>query len=207
MTQRTRIFRIVLKDLEGVPVVAVKSVLCTNPKIPFAVLKKGQTRVLGKSIFNRKVLELNDAAGRQVRVKICSRLCQMGGCADGKWQVEYHKNCKNENRNDTIHVGRRMGKCFTHSSIPLSKPDEVSDIFHWMEDKVHILSMPNRTLNISLGNGKSDYLCNLLQLHSSCFYACKTVNMVCASGKFGVVLPRIQHNSLLQSQHNHRLGQ
>ena len=74
MTEGSRVFRIVLKNLESVPVVPVKSVLCTNPEITFAVLKNGQARILRKAVFNVEVLELNDTARREVGIEICNRI-------------------------------------------------------------------------------------------------------------------------------------
>src|SRR5215212_8406754 len=46
MAERIGVIRIMLKDLEGVPVVAVQSIRCADPEEPPAILENGQSGVL-----------------------------------------------------------------------------------------------------------------------------------------------------------------
>src|SRR5215207_3579918 len=64
---------------------------------------------------------------------------------------------------------------------------------------------PKSNLTKILPVGNLAYLCNLLQLLSSCFYACKSVNKVCTR-ELLELFSLAFHTTHQKNQDNHRLS-
>jgi hypothetical protein len=67
-----------LINLEIEAIIAVKTILRTDPEVALAILKNGQSRVLGKAIFNGEMLELDNTPRGDIEVNVKCCLCRTG---------------------------------------------------------------------------------------------------------------------------------
>ena len=56
-----------LENLEIIPVITVQPILCADPQVTVAVLKKGQPRVLRETVFDGKVLKTDTLPSAKFR--------------------------------------------------------------------------------------------------------------------------------------------
>lgn len=70
MTDRVGVFRVILKDLEGISIVTVEPILSADPEIACAILEEGQPCILRETILNGEMFKSDDAAWSDIRIAV-----------------------------------------------------------------------------------------------------------------------------------------